>query len=400
MNHCDHVRALLSAQIDGELSTPEAQLVDQHLLSCAECRAEREAMVEIDKRLADALVITDVSRKCESILQAAACTVQPKPKQILKWRNLAIVLSIAAVFVVALLPLFFEQRQAEPSPTFIAHLVRATGPVKYLTPGANDWSEALPDSRSAFVAGSRLKTDTGVMCEVSISTNGTIRLDEAAEVVIKEPNQWMLVKGQLWCLPSAPTTIDVAISEGTEWAPTALIFACPAKTELQCAASDNEAKCDSISSNNAIATMTGEKTTCSVAPGESISIRSDLKVDRESIPDNSTKIWQLPLLAVGKEIDTELVMLLDRVLAPIGMTKARHMNEDQIRLLGPSGAIPLLAYVVSETAPENLHLRRTAVRLASEISDVRGVRQWKLLTSDPDEYIASVAKSTLERISP
>ena len=403
MSVCDHVRSSLSALVDGELSIIESQEAEKHMLSCAACRQEWHSLVDIDNRLASALIVEEVNRKCAEILQRSANSIQLTNKHGLSWRYVAIAMVVAATLLLVLLPFFFEtqsSKTADTRPAFVAQLIRATGPIRYLRPGANDWTVWLPSAPEWFVAGSRLKTDEGVLCEVQTSTKGVIRLNESAEVVFRKPNQIELVAGQLWCLAPASTIIDVALPNASTQSPSSLAFACPGSTEVQCVAGASSSTCDSVSPDNSYATLTIGANTYTVAPGETLSIDREQNIDRKLNVDSSAKIWQLPLLAIGTEVDRELVLLLDRLLAPIGMTKARSLNEEQIQMLGPAGAVPLLAYAVTESSPEHLHLRRTAVRLASELADDRCVRLLKRLTSDPDEDIARVAKETLNRIVP
>lgn len=319
------------------------------------------------------------------------------------WRYAAIVMAVAATLLLTSSPFFFETQSlqtADSRPAFVAQLTRATGPVRFLRPGASDWTVWLPSEPELFLAGSRLKTDEGVLCEVQTSTKVVIRLNESAEVVFSEPDQIELIAGQLWCLAPASTNIDVALPKASTQSASSLTFACPGSTEVQCVAGASSSSCDSVSLDNSNATLTIGANTYPVAPGEALSIDREQNIARKLSVDSSAKIWQLPLLAIGTEVDRELVLLLDRLLAPIGMTKARSLNEEQIRMLGPAGAVPLLAYAVTESSPEHLHLRRTAVRLASELADDRCVRLLKRLTSDPDEDIASVPNETVNRIVP
>ena len=87
------------------------------------------------------------------------------------------------------------------------------------------------------------------------------------------------------------------------------------------------------------------------------------------------------------------------LLAPIGRTKARHLHEQQIRALGPRGAIPLLTYAAGELSDDQLDLRRTAVSLAKDLADGRSIELLQQLSKDSDPYISGKAKATLERIA-
>lgn len=403
MSECDRVQSLLSASVDGELSVHELHEVEKHLPSCAACREERETLTDLDDRLSKIIVVDGVNQKCSDILRAANSTQLRNTQQQPSWYVVIVAIAIAATLLLALLPSFFRAQTSQvaiPQPAFVAQLVRATGPVRFLSPGATAWTELVPNALDSLAAGSRLRTDAGVLCEVQTQNKGLIRLNESAEIVLNEPNQVELIAGQLWCLSPELISIDVVIPEVKTQKPLLLAFACPSSTELQCVAGESFASCTSVSPDNSVATITMGSTACSVAPGETVSIDGEQNIDRQLNVDLTKKIWQLPLLAIGTEVDKELVSLLDRLLAPIGMSKVTSMNESQIRKLGPAGAIPLLAYVAAETSPEHLQLRRTAVRLASELADERSVRLLKLLTSDQDEYISRVSAETLNRVVP
>ncbi len=404
MNDCDRIRRQLSARIDGELSSHESREVDDHLQACTACRQELETLTEVDNRLEKALTVQNVDDKVTQILLRAGTkrTVAPRVNAAHAWRFVAVgFLGIAATILIAIVPLLFENESPQPqlpSLNLIAQVTRATGPVQFLAAGKSDWSKVIPDARTSIAAGSRLKTEAGVLCEIETISKGVLRLNESAEVVFVEANRIELISGKIWCLTPDSSSIEVVVPESNQQTVAPLVFACPSSTELQCAAGERSAWCDSVSQKNATATMTMGAVTCSVSPAKMVSIDQEQKIDRTLSVDMTSKIWQLPLLAVGAEVDKELVSLLDRLLVPVGMSKARSLNEEQLRMLGPAGAIPLLAYASAENSPEHLHLRRTAIRLASELVDQRGVRLLKVLTSDPDEYIAGVAKETLNRI--
>lgn len=399
---CDKVRPLLSALVDGELTVDESQHVESHLQSCGPCRQERDFMIDFDQQLTRSLVVDDVDSKITAILQRVEKSTELPKRDGQRWKWTAMAVAIAATLLLALLPAMFDEMETrgvpETEPVRVARLVRATGSIQLLSPGARDWTTVSSGSNESFVAGSRVKTNDGVSCELQTSADGLIRLNQSAELILHQANQVELVVGQLWCLAPSTNSIDVEIPVSNVETPQLATLACPSSSEFQCVAGNDFASCNSVSPGNANASMTLGAFSCPVAPGETVSVDSNQKIDRTASSDSVSKVWQLPLLALGTSEDQELRSLLTHLLAPIGMTKARHLNENQIRQLGPSGAIPLLAYVVAGSSPEQLELRRTATRLASELADQRGAEMLARLTSDPDAFIANQAKETLRRL--
>ncbi len=402
MNACDRMVPLLSALIDGELSGDESYETRLHLQSCDSCRREWESLQELDGHLKPLLVVRDVESKLNAITRACELrTTREAPHwNLARW--VPFVVAVAVILLLALLPGLLSEKDipatSTPAMETVARLVRSTGPIQVLSPGTNDWTDVSANSNTSLVAGSRLKTRYDVVCEFETSAKGTIRLNKSAELILRDPKQVELVSGQLWCLAPEDCGINVDVAIQSFDAPQIAVFACPSASEMQCEAGNASASYDSVSSANAEANVTIGAFSCNVAPGEMLSIDSNNRVDRTTKADSSTKVWQLPLLAMKGQADRELISLLNHVLAPIGMTKAMHLNERQIRQLGPPGAIPLLAYAATEASPEHLMLRQTAVRLAAELADEHATTLLETLQSDSDRYIADLAKQTLDRI--
>ncbi len=398
---CDRIRPLLSALIDGELSPDEIREARSHLNTCEACRREWESLQDLDRQLMQLLVVRNVEARSTEIAHASEMQTMHDTHSwgLAGW--VSIFFAIAAVLLLAIVPALLPELDVinppTPAATEVARLVRSTGPVQVLSPGTSDWTDLDADSSRSLVAGSRLKTRDDVVCELETSSKGTIRLNKSAELVFRDPNLLELVSGQLWCLAPEDRGIDVDVAIQNAPSPQIAIFACPSASEIQCEAGNDRAFCNSVSTGSEQASLTIGEFSCEVAPGEMVSIDAAHKVDRVTSADSSTKLWQLPLLSTDQG-DRELVSLLNHVLAPIGMTKAMHMNEQQIRKLGPAAAIPLLAYVAHESSPEHLPLRRTAMRLAADLADENTTALLASLQADPDPVITDLAKTTLARL--
>jgi hypothetical protein len=403
MNDCERILPLLSALMDGELAEDESRDTLSHLQSCDACRNEWQTLQELDAKLKQSLVVFDWESKSSAIAHPPEVrTVRATAGWQLKhWASALI--AVAAVLMIAVLPSVFksvnDKSTVSPELAAVARLVRATGPVQLLSPGASDWTDVSADSHDSLFAGSRLKTSNDVVCEFETSTSGIIRLNKSAEMVLRNPNQVELLSGQLWCFAPNDSGIDVDVFVNSAESSEIAVFSCPSASEIQCESTNDRWCYNSVSAANAQARITIGDFSCEVAPGETVSIDSANQVDRSQNTDSATKVWQLPLLTMDGRATRELLSLLNHVLAPIGMTKAMHLNEQQIRQLGPAGAIPLLAYAATESSPERLALRQTAIRLAADLADENAIELLESLQTDNDAFIAEVAKKALARIA-
>jgi anti-sigma factor RsiW len=100
---CDEVLKKLSWHIDGELPGEEVQAVGAHLLECAACRAEKEALLGADAAIRAALVGSKPARGFAGRVVAAASAAPAKPAAVRPWPAwLKRVARVAALVLIAL----------------------------------------------------------------------------------------------------------------------------------------------------------------------------------------------------------------------------------------------------------------------------------------------------------
>ncbi|MEM7311516.1 MAG: zf-HC2 domain-containing protein [Planctomycetota bacterium] len=411
MNSCESIRDLMSEFIDGELDDGQIQNVESHLGECAACRDELQALRMVDQQLAKSLVIDDIDGK---VLRAAAACDSTTSATSTTTAGLGLRVGIVAAIAASLLLAFFLWTRDEPSivendgvkPEVVetamvaARLVNATGPVEIRAADEEQWRTVLPSEKTELPSGARVRTIAPASCEIQTAEQGKVRMDRDCEIVVNDSQQLELVSGKLWC--SAPSDREFQINvpmQPQDGQPVVAMFTCPSKKEFQCESTPSNVSCSSPAgpeSDEAPVVRLGEEN-WQVPPGQKIVVDRARQISREPLPQ-SANVWQLPLLAVSADTRSELSGYLHELLAPIGRTKVRHMNETQIRALGPAGAIPLLSFVLHEPDAD-LYLRRTAMRLAAETADESAIPILRELTKNQDEYIASSATRLLDKLA-
>lgn len=420
MISCDTCQSQLSSMLDGELSPKETGRIQDHLANCPACQCAWEELRELDRKLAQAMQLPiSVPAKCEAILAGSirdgnvrveqAHIVFSSRERLARRLSLAILaLTAACLTAIFLIPgskwSEDDRRATAPNsvavPVIVGRLVRATGRVEQIPPDRTEWQTVSSDDMLCIYPGARLRTGDSALCELETPDKSVVRLDAAAEVVVDRTNQIQLVRGRIWCRASTASNIELRLNSaepGTSDSQLA-IFTCPRSSEVQCSTGNNQFSCCSNANNQATLELAVGSLKCAVAPGESVSIDASQAVQRDTSQELTNKIWQLPLLAIDAQSDSELMQVLRPLLASIGRTKAMHINEERVRQLGPLGAIPLLTYATVESAPEQIELRRRAVWLAADLADQRSVSLLNKLARDPDAQIAQKAAEKLSSL--
>ena len=401
MKCCEEVRKRMSAALDGELDVQETEAFQRELENCDACLEEWAMLNRLDQELRRVLVL-DIPTDDEKPTRSETVSSHPR------WTTAGYLIGIAAVVLICFgLTKFglLNQRVADGTASdstveatrLAATLVHATGPFEVYDADAGVWTACSPDTTPVLQPGARLRTLTEALCEFQTTDKGTIRLDEDAELVWKDNDEVLLVKGRMWCEAPSDQSISVQLPIDTE--SRIATFVCPSQSESHYAAQPQGISCTSTSVANKVVTAECASWSGDVSPGETLLIANEPNVQRDEQLVAAAKVWQLPLLALDDERHPELKENMSWLLAPIGYTKSRHFNEQQIRALGPRGAIPLLAYVrYSAGQPSQQTTRRTAMRLALDVADATALPLLKVLSDDRNETVADLARRITERI--
>lgn len=407
--NCEQTRLELSAWLDDELSSERRQQIDAHLHQCAVCQQTLEELRHVDARFQSLRLPLAAQQR---VLEAAeSIHVEPTDsdspfgrRRMIPWVVAALAASIA-IAIVSIKPRDPDPIVVGPmatEPAAVARIVRSTGDLEALDPGSEQWQRVAADQPHSLSAGTRLRTLPDVVCEITTSNQSTIRLDASSEIVLHSPEHVQVIDGQIWSRIATNETLRVDTPVPGDRSETEsdslLTMKCPSGSEFQWSVDSDTSVFQSLADDGCELTLL-DTFTCPVGGREKVSIRRDLEVQREPTHVQSAKVWQIPLLAMDQS-DTELSGMLESLLIQIGGTKAGFMHEQQVRRLGPQGAIPLLAYVQSERSEQNQSARRHAMRIAAETADGSALDRLQVLQSDADPEIAALAKHAIARIRP
>ncbi|QEG38366.1 zf-HC2 domain-containing protein [Roseimaritima ulvae] len=362
--NCESIRNQFSSYLDGELASEQSRRVERHLSDCQGCHAQWLELQQLDARLQGLAVPQDLESRIVAAVGAETDAEQqaqpaPPPRGYRK-QVVAAVIGLAAMIGLLAVWLRPNMPPVDVPPPLAAVVVRSIGNVQVRAPDAEGWSD-VDGPHHALPRGSRIKTPQRGGCEVETATDAQLRLDANTEMVVHGSSHMQVLRGQVWCqaAPQQPLTLGTRPPADTAAVPD--VFVCPAASEMQ--------------------------------------VRVDQHQAAEVGTEPVRKAWQLPLLALPGSDQGELSSLVETLLANVGHSKMQFMNADQIRALGPRGAIPLLMYVREPSSSQQPAVRRQAMQLAAEVADDTALTMLDELLADPDPQIRRLAEATVERLS-
>jgi len=402
--NCERLPLLLNAALDDELTPADAIVLQRHLAQCPACREEFQEWQALDQDLKNALSAPVADPVVERVMRAissgppekvhlASNASQRPPIPATRGSRLALLAVVSSLVVAAVFVL--QISSATPA---IAEIAMATGPIEFKPANAADWIAADGKSRVHLPANSRVRTQSNSLCEIHTRSDAVVRLNQETELVLRRPEVVELVAGELWC--RAPETSSIKISGSAAASPIGRpsVFTCPSSTEMQWRTMPDQAlTCVDVAA--APVTIQSNDASCTLQPGESVTFAGGkLSATAQHTDPLAATGWQLPLLALREPLDGELQQRLQQVLALVGRSKMAFLYEEQIRQLGPSGLLPLLAFVRSPESRENSELRVRAMSYAAEMATEAALPLFEALRHDDDPVIKKLANQAIARL--
>lgn len=404
--NCESLPLLLNAALDDKLSLQEQADMQSHLAECDACREQWAELQSLHRDLSRVLsppsIEPVVDRVMSSLARQPSVVILPpvNSDQRLRTssRNSRFVLFVVAGTLLFAVGTIMQWPMATPA---VAEIAMATGPIDFKPANSPDWIATDGTSRVPLSAHTRVRTSSTSLCEIRTKANAVVRLNHETELVMHRAESVELVAGELWCRAPVSTNLQIRAASRVNDVANKNVFTCPSTTEVQWTALPNqEVSCLDVAATPVEITL--PLTTCSIQPGECVTFASGSprpEQTRHSNPMLATN-WQLPLLVLGNPHDSELQDRLTGILATIGQSKVSYLYEDQIRQLGPPGAIPLLAFVRSPDSLKKPDLRIRAMGLAAELASESSLADLEQLLRDQDPVIQKMAARTIRRLQP
>ncbi|MDB5348685.1 MAG: hypothetical protein JWP89_7062 [Schlesneria sp.] len=396
--NCETLPLMLNAALDGELSPQERAAMQQHLAECESCREQWAELQSLHQDLS--LVLSPPS--VEPAIRRLMGTLQPTSNRThdrsrVSTGNSGLVVAAIACTLLLTVGIVFQS----PSPALaVAEISMMTGTIDYKSADARDWTSVAGTQRISLPAFARVRTRSTSLCEIRTGCDALVRLNHETELVLHRAEKVELVAGELWCRAPATTEMEICAPSVPRQPALTNVFTCPSSAEMQWKALPNNVlSCQDVA--NTAVELQSPSMNCTIQPGECITFSAGQPIPEPTQfnPVIATG-WQLPLLVLRPPQDSELRDRLTSVLALIGRSKASFLYENQIRGLGPSGVVPLLAYVRSKESVSQPDLRLRAMEMIAEMATAASIDDLKALLLDSDPRIRKLSGQALTRLQP
>lgn len=391
--NCEAAANLICAQLDGELAADDRTALSAHLASCAQCRATKEALRLQDGELRRAFGPRGEAASALADRVIERMTDLPTGGR-RRFRWLPMAASAAAGFLLAaiVLPLGAAKKPgtagpAGPSIAPVARLALSTGTIETNDTGMGPWNPLATGAE--IVAGCRVRTGPGMVCEFRLPDGSEVRLNSETELQMTGRRNIDLIRGELWSTvaraddPFRVHTLDTTVTAlGTQFD----VLRDSDKVVLLVA--DGQTR---------VETGHGRRT---VGSGERVTITGGVLGQTQAAQDlvQATRWVHELLLKKGRD-DPELAARIDQLFAQIGKTKMSVMAEDEIRAMGDRCVRPLLRFVSSSCNAPNEPQRIRAARIVSEVAQPWCIPDLIELLRDPAGDVQRCADAALVRLT-
>lgn len=398
-----------SAFIDGELSPSEHAEVANQVAHEVEAQTHVAGLREVDRMLRAEIVqpnlnVADFLQRLESIQIDRQLETTPVVELASRSRLLiGISVLLAATVLLGLGIMYWPPQRPDGltvSETSVAQIVRSVGHVEFKPTTDSPWEPYSQVQSRSLEPGAAIRTSMASLCELSTPQSGILRLNQDSELVVHQPDDLELIRGEFWCQagndelkiraprPAAPTTYPNKLH----------LFVCPPASSAQCWLEDQTLRCGAVSDIK-LTLQLPDLSQSTLEAGQWVAMTTDpTAIERGHFDPIQAAAWQLPLLVQRPAEDSELQRLLMTMLAQLGQSKMQHLYETQIRSLGPTGAVPLVAFVKSPESQAEPELRHRAMRIVADLAPESSRADLFALAQDQDATVAQYAKQALARL--